>query len=440
MADLNDPGEYRAKFEDAKSRLDTADIDEKDRQAIKTFVERREASDKYEYSSLEQTATVLKRAAELAHKPLTQWEHDEFTSDYSQFMLGLKEGTLDGAKDSGYSEDYRRSFRQVLRVFYKHFGKDWAEEIKIGQPSRGEITEEDCFTSDETARMFQEADVRDSAIIALWLATGQRASAVASLKLNDVEMSDQTGRFMINPEAVGLKGAKGYRPMLWATPYMARWLDKHPGWPDPDPDTPLFITKRNGADYDKGDALSYDGLRGVVRSICDKAGIDSSKANTHRFRHTAIRRMVRDGLSEQRIKYMVGWHEDTQQLARYGNLDDESHASDIEEHYGLDPHGDDEDNDTGHVIENCPRCDMALSQLTDAQFCPKCGLPLKHSTRQVEEAVDDSLWQSKADADDYPEERGVDTARQIIEENEEAKAAVLDDLKDELLDDLRGEM
>ena len=434
MGEVNDPGGYENKYNRARKRLENDDIDEEDRRAIRSFIDHKEATGDHAYSTLESYTTVLLRAADLAHKPLTQWQDKDpqngvYQSDYDTFIKGMQTGEMEGVKDGGYSDEYIRSFKQYFRPFFRYIGEEWSEDIEIGQPTRGKITEDDCFTSDETSQMFRVADARDSAIIALMLATGQRASAVASLKLDDVEFQQNRGRFRLNPEATGLKGAEGWRPMLWASPYIKRWVNEHHPATEQD-DAPLFCCKRNGAHYSIGDPMSYDAIKRVVKTTCDKAGVNGDKAQAHRMRHTAIRRMIRDGLTEQQIKFMVGWHEDTQQLARYGSLKDKTHSSDIEGEYGY-TDNDDDGEKIGISHENCPKCNSPLSELVDPAFCPDCGLPLKHSAEETEKAISDSVVDSykQVNPDDSETMDKIDELDALLDDPD-VKAALLEKLQE----------
>jgi len=422
MGNLNDPGKYKDKYEKARDRLERQDINEEDRKAITAFVDHKKANEDLAYSSLEQYTTVLLRAANLAEKPLTDFENKDpkegkYQSDYSLFVQGVSEGTLPQAKDGGYSDEYVRSFKQVMKPFFRFLGREWSEDISIGQPTRGKITESDCFTSEETSRMFQVADSRDSAIIALWLATGQRASAMASLKLEDVSFTENRGRFKLNPEAVGLKGAEGLRPMLWASPYVKEWVNNHHPKREEE-EAPLFCLKRNGHNYSIGDPLSYEAIRRMIERVCEKADIPSDKAQTHRFRHTAIRRMIRDGLTEQQICFIVGWHEDSSQLSRYGSLSDETHSSDIEEEYGL---REEEEEGIGPSFDNCPKCDTPLSELTKPAYCPSCGLPLKHSAEETEKQIGEDITESAIQTEDTEEKEAIRELKQFLDENPSLK-------------------
>jgi site-specific recombinase XerD/uncharacterized Zn finger protein (UPF0148 family) len=437
VVSVNDPSDYEGKYQQTRKRLQKAKIDDKDRRAIRALMDRRDASGQYEASTQGNLLTMLIRCAELTHKPLHEYEHDEYNSDFSHFLNGLQQGTIEGAKKGGYSAEYVRSFRQALRLFFKHLGRDWHEEIEVGQPNPGTITEDDCFTSDETAKMFMVADERDSAILALMLATGQRISALASIRLKDIEIDGNRGGFNLNPEAAGLKGAKGYRPMIWATPYVTRWLNKHPHWPDYDEDDALFVTMRGGRHYNKGDPLGYSGFEKTISRLAASAGVDEEKAQTHRLRHTAIRRMIRDGLSDQRIKYMVGWHSDSQHLDRYGSLKDKSHAEDIKDHYGMAT--DDDEEEVGHLFENCPSCGVTISNLTGVAFCHSCGVPLRHSAENIDQMADKALWESKGETETVEEEQGLDVAKEILSDPD-AKAAIMAEMKEELLAELRAEI
>jgi hypothetical protein len=219
----------------------------------------------------------------------------------------------------------------------------------------------------------------------------------------------------LNPEAVGLKGAKGLRPMLWASPYVKEWVNNHHPRRN-DKEAPLFCCKRNGAHYDLGDPISYEAIKRIVQSLCEKANISEQKAQTHRFRHTAIRRMIRDGLTEQQICFIVGWDEDSSQLNRYGSLSDETHSSDIEEEYGL---KEKEEDTIGISFDNCPKCDTALSELTKPAYCPSCGLPLQHSTKEAEEEVQSDIWDSKGEVDGQEEDSALDQMKNLLNENPE---------------------
>jgi len=415
MGQINDPNKYKEKYKRARNRLENNDIAEEDRKAIRAFIDDRKANKDLEFSSLENYTTIRLRATDLADKPLTQFEdkdpkNGKYQSDYALFVKGLQEGTLEGAKDDGYSSEYVRSYRQVLKPFFRFIGKEWSTDISIGQPTKGKITEKDCFTSDETSRMFQVADSRDSAIIALWLATGQRASAMCSLKLKNVSFTENRGRFKLNPEAVGLKGAKGTRPMLWATPYVKRWVNNHHPKRD-DKEAPLFCCKRNGAHYDLGDPISYEAIRRMIESVCEKADIDSRKAQTHRFRHTAIRRMIRDGLTEQQICFIVGWHEDSSQLSRYGSLSDDTHSSDIEAEYGL---RNEEKDDIGKSFDECPKCNTPLSELTKPDYCPSCGLPLQHSVVETQKQIEKDMYEAKGELEGE-KEQSLDSVKEVLD-------------------------
>ncbi|SFR50045.1 tyrosine-type recombinase/integrase [Halogeometricum limi] len=392
MVDINDPKGYEDKKEKALSLLKQAEIDDRDKQAILALYGLRETTGGYEPSTQKTLLTNLKRVAELTEKPITEWEHTPYHSDHTEFFQGISDGSNPNAPDGGYSDSYVGNLRRSVSVFLNHLGREWNEDIKVGQPSDGKITEEDCFTSDETSRLFAMTDGRDSAIIAMWLATGQRLAAMASIRAEDVTINGNRGGFHLNPKAIGLKGAEGYRPLLWSAPYIGRWLDQHPTYPDVDPDAALFVCARSGPEYDLGDPLGPSGFTKLLKRACERAGINQSKAQTHRLRHTAIRRMIRDGLSDQWIKYMVGWSEDSPQLQRYGSLRDKTKARDIEAHYGLNPEDDEDDH---QLFENCPACGTPISELIKASYCPSCGLALSHDTERMEAEIENRLWISK---------------------------------------------
>jgi len=397
MVEINDPKGYEDKKSRCLAAVKDADINNRDREAILTLYEVREASGEFEASTQATLLTNLKRVAEITEKPIVEWEHASHHSDHTEFFASISDGSNPNAPDDGYSDTYVGNLRRSVSVFLNHLDREWNEDIQVGQPSDGQITEEDCFTPDETNRLFTVTDVRDSAIIAMWLATGQRLAGMASIYAKDVTVQGNRGGFSLNPKAIGLKGAEGYRPLLWSTPYVMRWLNQHPTYSHDDPAAALFVATRSGPNYDRGDPLGPSGFTKMLKRACERAGISQSKAQTHRLRHTAIRRMIRDGLSDQWIKYMVGWGEDSPQLQRYGSLKDKTKARDIEEHYGLTPKNEESDH---RLFNSCPACDTSVAELTEASYCPSCGLPLSHDTERMEVEIENRLYANGDRIDD----------------------------------------
>jgi len=121
MADLDDVQNYGRKFENQRKKLAEADINDADRDAIQAFVRHRDTTESVNTGTIVSDLNHLRLSAERATTPLTEMDHEEV--DKLLFSLKhdyeLKPGTL-------------RNYRKKLRVFFRWFGKEWADDITIG--------------------------------------------------------------------------------------------------------------------------------------------------------------------------------------------------------------------------------------------------------------------------------------------------------------------
>jgi site-specific recombinase XerD len=362
-------------------------LDQGDADAIRTWANRLT----HEYSTRATKVTYLRklsiRAEAGGHPPLTEMDG---ASDFYALHDGIRDGTNPDVKDDGQAESTLRTLRSAARTFFRDaLDVDWAEEINVDGPQQSKVTEDDIFVGDEVEKLFAAArNPRDKALMGALLATGQRISALLSLRLRDVDLDGQTGFIYLNDEAIGLKGAAGKRPLLWATEYVKNWMDVHPCAGDPE--AALFCVTQ-GQDHpereDAAEPMSTWGVNQQFRRIRDRANIDKP-VNPHNFRHSAITRMVRDGVPDQQIKWMVGWKPDSGQFERYTHLKDNEMAAAMLDHYDL---GADEESTIGKPrMEECPSCDAALDAWVNPVACPGCGLSLSHEAGAIEDAAEDA--------------------------------------------------
>lgn len=93
-------------------------------------------------------------------------------------------------------------------------------------------------------------------------------------------------------------------------------------------------------------------------------------------------RMLRDGVPEQRIKWMVGWGPDSSQFERYGHLTDEDHILAHAKDHGYEV----EVPEIGkQSLDECPKCGYGFL-IHDPLACPSCGLSLSHNAEVVAQA------------------------------------------------------
>jgi integrase len=341
--------------------------------------------------------------------------------DFYALHDSIRHGTNPDVKDDGLADSTLRNIRKASRQFFRDgLGVDWADEIHIGAPEESNVTEDDIYTADEVETLFDAAhNPRDKALMATLIATGQRISALLSLRVGDVNLDGATGFIYLNDEAIGLKGAAGKRLLLWATEYVKNWLDVHPC--KRDDDAAMFCTVEGQTHTERdspAEPLSPWGVNQQLRRIGGRAGIDKP-VNPHNFRHAAVTRMVREGVPEQQVKWTVGWDPDSTQFDRYTHLQDDEHVAAILDHYDIE---DDEHAIGAPELDECPSCHAQLSAWVNPKACPGCGCSLTHSAQAVVEAT--------VTVEEDVQDTALDPTEDLTPEEQEGLQAILDAVDD----------
>lgn len=131
-------------------------------------------------------------------------------------------------------------------------------------------------------------DVRDYALVRFFVMTGARRGGVHGLKLGDVNLGDSSAR-------VHEKGNKSrivyYDPDTAAA--LQEYLEARPilshDW--------LWVTK-------KGRHLTVNGIRQIIRRVCERAGLPDIGA--HRLRHTFAFESVEAGADPDQLREQLG--------------------------------------------------------------------------------------------------------------------------------------
>lgn len=391
MVDVTDVQGYQTKLENQLDLLDFADIDERDRDAIDSWIVHLRAND----PDVESLGTVvghlnrIRLAAERGHMPLVEMAGVEDTNAlklHLQDRHGLSEGTI-------------RNYMKAIRKFFHWFvdDDDWPDDITIGAPPERKHDPEAEISSDELDAMLDAAAefdsaAREKALIALLRDTGLRIGAILSIQIKHVDFEGERGTITINEEA-NVKDASGPKPVTWSRGYVANWLDVHPR-PD-DPDAALIHkTRQWEADEDGALRQQYAGRR--IQEIAEAAGLDSDRVHAHLFRGTAISQWMRDdGLNEQKIKHRVDWVEDSGQFKTYSMVSDEEMNDAIFDEYGI---GSSDEDETGPDLDNCPQCRTPLRG--GERFCPGCAAPLTQAAVESSDEIDDRTFESAAGANE----------------------------------------
>lgn len=265
---------------------------------------------------------------------------------------------------------------------------------------------------------------RDRCIFELLINTGQRLTAVRTLRRKDISLDKgKTGCFRLNPNSDGLKGADKtgqWKPLFGAKAAVREWMNEyHPVRNDPNA---YLITqrpgwqqgKRSGEDEDKEvyGMLSGQYINTVLKRIADQAGV-TKPANAHNFRHTAVTMLKRDyNQDNDFIKWYMGHKPDSKVFeTTYRHLTDEDFRKQGEADAGFR----EEERDSPLTPSICPTCSNQLEP--DDVACNKCGEIFTASAEAAQDMVEDKSFEGMRDADDDSEAESVANFREFLKEN-----------------------
>lgn len=377
---------YSERLTDELDRLDRqadgGDVDEEDAEMIREFVTHLDALDSADSTKF-QYCSRLRTLSKRAEKPIP--EHS--TQEMQDLFNSMATGDHPDVKDDGVKvANWKTPLRKLKGS--QHLSCD-PEDIEVSDDLGRELEPSDLLTQGDIDALMDACgtDLRYKALIAWGLATGQRLDAIRTVKIKHVSFEGDVGEIQLNDEDGALKGASGSVPLLWAKPFVRDWLDVHP-YPD-DPDAALFCgdprissETRNG-NYDTRDPLHPRSIRGRLHDLAERAGVEPGKnVYPHLFRHSAITRMVLEGIPQQQIVSLVGWSGDSTQFGTYASLADELRNDSLRESMGL-PTSDSDVVVIGQpTLDRCPKCGDRIGE--DYDRCTTCQTPLTHDTDPVE--------------------------------------------------------
>lgn len=149
-------------------------------------------------------------------------------------------------------------------------------------------------------RGFEE--LRDTALLRLFIDTGSRLSEIADLKLEDVDLDRQQLLTVTKGQHLAVKyyGVKAAQALDRYERARRRHRYASLDW--------LWLAQKG--------RLSPSGVSQVVKRRAELAGI--GHVNPHRFRHTFAHRWLAEGGNEGDLVRLMGW-KDRQMLSRYGS-------------------------------------------------------------------------------------------------------------------------
>lgn len=292
----------------------------------------------------------------------------------------------------------KKNYQGHLRILYRYhddLGIDdeaiWLANARTHNP----VDERDMYTSDEIHALRANAiNDRDRALLDLLIYTGQRISAIQSLRVKDIDLdAGATGVLYLNDTGgeLGneLKGADGKRPLLGAKKAVRQWLNHHP---TKQPEDALITHTYEWTGHSEvrvGDPLHHSTLNDALKRIGKRAGV-TKPVNAHNFRHYFATICIRDyNMDPDTVKHLMG-HAPTSRVFEetYKHLTDDDYIKKAEEARG-DRTKEKESPLTPPVCETC-----AEPLEPNWQLCPACGAIYGPSAERVKDEVDKAMGES----------------------------------------------
>lgn len=344
------------------------------------------------------------------------------SQQYRKVIQGMLNGDIDGVKESGLSENTVNVQIAAIRAFVRVHDDSTTESDELPD-LEGEDTSvdpSDMFTREEIQAIRKASDnLRDKALIDFLLYTGQRSTATRTLRIKDLDLDK--GRFRLNPDAKGLKGAKHngkWRDLLLAESTIHDWLDT--GHPEPDnPDAVVFTALPSYNRVDPERPINSTTLYSACATVAEKASeeqpdLENKPTNPHAYRHNFVTIALRRGLDEATIKHQIG-HAPSSRVMRttYSHLQDSDHITRARQAFEKEV----EEPTSELTPSACPKC--GESPPSNAKLCPWCGLEFTPDAKETMEETEEQMRESYKQIDNMNDAEKLQTLDELLEEVKE---------------------
>jgi integrase/recombinase XerD len=372
MADINDPDGLRKRLDRQINLLHEAanseggedevePIHSDDEEAILKFLNHLQANRSNKSQTNANYVKNLRLTAQRGKLPLVKMGE----SDLEDFTVRMKH-------QEEKSKETINNYKKNWKPFFRYLGRSWASEIEFyNLNSKNKVERWRVYSEEEISDMLEKADGRNTAVIAVMADTGSRIGAVCSAFLGAVDLSGTVAIISLNDNAP-LKGADGNVPLTWSRSYLVNYLQG--SHPRPNRDDVGLIHKKRGFDESDSGALSPTTLRSQIYDVMEDVGISKKRREMHNFRHTAVTKWLRMGISKEVIQYRTKWT-DMSMLENYAHLHEEDKIQMTAEEFGLiQPEETDAASRPEDAVGDCPVCGATVR--SGGRYCPGCGNPI----------------------------------------------------------------
>lgn len=326
-------------------------------------------------STLKAWATSISEYSRELGEPMIDASTEELNEIAQSMYVGTAKTTT---KDGGIAKGSARARQNSLKRFLKHYSeqsKADPDNLHIFDSEPSAVDPADMLTQEEFHAIRNAPEhPRDRAIVNLLLYTGQRNTAIRTIRIKDVDTDK--GRYRLNSEADGLKGADKvgtWNPLLGATGAIKDWLNHHP---DPDDgDAFLLCERRDSTVRDPHSTISGATVNRVLRKAVEVASQDypeikKKPTTAHAMRHNFVTmcKVVHD-MDNDTIKRLIRHKPDSTVMeTTYAHLSDEDYIEKAERAFGI---LEDEKSESPLSPDYCDTCREPLPP--SAKSCPNCG-------------------------------------------------------------------
>ncbi|MWG34785.1 tyrosine-type recombinase/integrase [Halomarina oriensis] len=435
MVDVNEPTRIAHRLNRSWELLEDADINDRDRDAIRAFVTWRRDSKGLARNTLRSDISNLKCSAERAAVPLLDMGLEDVERLFSTLVAPSDAGgyglSRDGSAIFGYS--------RTLRLFFRYLdGRDsydayaFHDDIELPEVEVRGASNRDAMLTGEEIEAIKDAttNARDRALVSLLGDIGGRIGLVLSLRVGDVHLDGDEPYLTPNTDVEdGLKDLSLEAiPILHSRADLRAWL-RHPH-PAPDMDEAPLWAIRRGFDRDEAQqcALSDSRARNLIRDAAERAGV-KKPTDPHNFRRTAATRLSNsDRLTPQEIQSITGWKSSTlsEMIDVYDYTSDAERASAIHQALGFSAGTEDDENALTLESLPCGTCRETVS--TSADYCPNCGAPQDEVARKVKDTAENEAVEDIASAETDIERLLGQAVFERVKNDPEALETVKDEL------------
>lgn len=273
----------------------------------------------------------------------------------------------------------RDDYKVAVKRFYRWLiGKDkvvpeFVQWIKLSSANEHKKEKPEKIISPDEYKKLLDACLkpRDKALLALLYDSGCRISELLTLRIGDIEF-DKYGAIL---SVSGKTGSRRVRVIGDSVGLMHQWLALHPSKSKDSYMFTLAVNRNSPDEKERGYPLNYDAFSRILKKTAIRAKLGRS-IHAHLFRHTRATILARD-VAESPLEDQMGWQHGSHQTKTYVHLAGKDVDAAILKAYGISI----EEEKKHHELPiQCPRCRTV--NVTGAQFCSQCSLPLSDKAAQ----------------------------------------------------------